>query len=233
MPRGLGPAAQRIRGVTSMRSPVPGEPADFDRLDAALDAIAGQKHLLVQWVPHAFGRRSLNVGFCRWIRRRAGAGDGLDLMVHEPGLGFGEGSLTHDAAAAVHRADARPASEPRPPRLDVDPGVGGACSRPGRSAARRSEFCWLPVPSTIPVASSNGALSRLRADALARQDGVILGHFSTYSAGDPRCAARRASRAARQLARDAGRAARSRQRGDGWRAAVRRRRRPCQDPRVR
>ena len=47
--------------------------------------------------------RSMNVGFCRWIRRRARSGDVLDVMVHEPGLGFGEGSLRHNAAAAVHR----------------------------------------------------------------------------------------------------------------------------------
>jgi glycosyltransferase involved in cell wall biosynthesis len=42
-------------------------------------------------------------------------------------------------------------------------------------------FCWLPVPSTIAVANSNGAVARLKSGTLARRDGVIIGHFSTYS----------------------------------------------------
>ncbi len=153
---------------------------DFDRLDAALDAIAGQKQLLVQWVPHAYGRRSLNLGFCRWIRRRAGAGDRVDLMVHEPCFAFREGSLKQDAAAAVHRVMlALLLSRARRVWMSI-PGWAERLA-PWTFGRKGVEFCWLPVPSTIPVASSNGALSRLRSDALARQDGVILGHFSTYS----------------------------------------------------
>src|SRR5919106_4324253 len=77
--------------------------SDLRAIDAALDREPGQKRLLVQWVPHAYGRRSLNVTFCRWIRRRARAGDVLDLMVHEPYLPFREGSLRQHAAAAIHR----------------------------------------------------------------------------------------------------------------------------------
>ncbi len=45
--------------------------ADLQRIGSAMDEIRGERTLLLQWVPHAFGQRSLNVGFCRWIRRRA------------------------------------------------------------------------------------------------------------------------------------------------------------------
>jgi glycosyltransferase involved in cell wall biosynthesis len=153
---------------------------DFDRMDSALAAIPGEKKLLVQWVPHAYGRRSLNVAFCRWLRRRARAGDVLDLMVHEPCLAFGEGSLKHDAAAAMHRLMlALLLSHAR--RVWVAIPAWAERIRPWAFGRSGLSFCWLPVPSTIPVTGPAEAVSRLRAETLARPDGVVVGHFSTYS----------------------------------------------------
>jgi hypothetical protein len=45
----------------------------------------------------------MNVGFCRWVRRRGLKGDTVELMAHEAYLGFREGSWKHDVAATVHR----------------------------------------------------------------------------------------------------------------------------------
>ena len=152
---------------------------DLDRMDAALDAIPGPKRLLVQWVPHAYGRRSMNVGFCRWIRRRAGRGDILDLMVHEPGFAFGEGPLKQDAAAAVHRLMvALLLNRARRVWVAIPAWIGRL--QPW-TFGRKTSFCWLPVPSTIAVERLNGAVSRLRNTTLTRPEGVIIGHFSTYS----------------------------------------------------
>jgi glycosyltransferase involved in cell wall biosynthesis len=159
---------------------------DLDRLDAAMDAIPGEKRLLLQWVPHAFGRRSLNLAFCRRMRRRARGGDVLDLMVHEPGLGFREGSLKHDAAAAAHRLMiVTLLSEAR--RVWVAIPAWAERLRPWTLGRADIPFCWLPVPSTIPVAQLNGGVSGVEADALARPDGIVLGHFGTYSR-ELRCA---------------------------------------------
>ena len=58
---------------------------------------------VVQWVPHGFGQRSLNLGFCLWVARRARAGDLVDVVVHEPYLEFGWGPLRHLTMAVVHR----------------------------------------------------------------------------------------------------------------------------------
>jgi glycosyltransferase involved in cell wall biosynthesis len=152
--------------------------SDLRAIDAALDREPGQKRLLVQWVPHAYGRRSLNVAFCRWVRRRARAGDVLDLMVHEPYLPFREGSLRQDAAAAVHRLMVTLLlSEAR--RVWVAIPRWADCLRPW-TFARDARFCWLPVPSNIQVAPSNGAAARLRADLLNGSGGLVVGHFSTY-----------------------------------------------------
>lgn len=153
--------------------------ADRDRIDRALDALPGEKRLLLQWVPHAFGGRSMNVGFCRWMRKRACAGDTLDVMVHEPGLGFGEGALRHNAAAAVHRVMLALLLT-RARRVWISIPAWAERLRPMAFGRPDMIFFWLPIPSTIPVADSNGAVSRLKTATLVRDDGVIVGHFSTY-----------------------------------------------------
>jgi len=168
-----------VPGVTVHAIAGSWDPSDLRRIDAALKATPNQKRLLVQWVPHAYGRRSLNVAFCRWIRRRARAGDVIDLMVHEPYLAFREGSLRQDAAAAVHRLMAVLLLS-RARRVWVAIPLWADCLRPW-ALGRNVRFCWLPVPSTIPVFNSNGAAARLKAHVLNRPDGLILGHFSTYS----------------------------------------------------
>ena len=154
---------------------------DRDRLDAALNEIPGAKHLLVQWVPHAFGRRSMNIGFCRWMRRRAGAGDVLDVMVHEPGLGFGEGSLQHNAAAAVHRVMLALLLD-RARQVWISIPAWAEVLRPWAFRRDDLSFEWLPVPSNVPVQSLNGQVGARRTELLGGAEGLILGHFSTYPA---------------------------------------------------
>src|SRR5262249_44693742 len=76
--------------------------ADLRRAGALLDAEPAPRRLLVQWVPHAFGRRAINYPFCRWVRRRAACGDRVEIVVHEPFLDF-RGSWKQRAAAVVQR----------------------------------------------------------------------------------------------------------------------------------
>ena len=76
---------------------------DLRAVDRLLDRFPAPRRLLVQWVPHGFGYRSMNVGFCLWLGRRARRGDRVEIMVDEPYLAFGEGALRWSAAAAVHR----------------------------------------------------------------------------------------------------------------------------------
>jgi glycosyltransferase involved in cell wall biosynthesis len=154
-------------------------PADLHRIGREMDQIGGERTLLLQWVPHAFGQRSLNVGFCRWIRRRAKGGDALDIMVHEPGLAFREGSVRHDMAAAVHRLmlttilrEARRVWVAIPAWADV--------LRPWALGRDDLTFAWLPVPSTLPVAPVGDFVRQVRASNLRHPSEVLVGHFSTY-----------------------------------------------------
>src|SRR5690606_9406972 len=155
------PGASPGPGVTV--HPIAGQwdARDLRRLDAELDRCPRPRRLLVQWVPHAFGRRSLNVAFCRWIRRRGRRGDWIELMVHEPFLAFREGSFKQDVGAAVHRVMAMLLLSVAQ-RVWVSIPAWAVCLRPW-ALGRRIPFQWMPVPSNVPVVSDPIAVAELRA----------------------------------------------------------------------
>jgi glycosyltransferase involved in cell wall biosynthesis len=147
--------------------------AGLEELTRQLDATAKPRRLFVQWVPHGYDRRALNWRFPRWLRRRAKAGDQIDLMIHEPFLMFREGSWKQDVVAVAHRwfmhealqAAARiwlsiPAWEPL-----IRPWLRG----------QQKPVAWLPIPSGIVVDPEPPALRLFGGEA------PVLGHFGTYS----------------------------------------------------
>ena len=149
---------------------------DLRSVGRLLDRFASPRRLLVQWVPHGFGCRSMNLAFCIWIRRRARRGDQIDVMVHEPYLAFWDGSLRQTAAAAVHRLMtivlASAAS-----RIWVAIPMWERRWRPyalGRGVA----FEWLPIPSTLSVPTADGV--RAVREQYARAGTQIVGHLGTY-----------------------------------------------------
>ena len=128
-------------------------PSDLRRAGRALDRFAAPRRLLLQWVPHGYGYRSMNVWLCFWLCARARlCGD----------------EVTHH----------RPRAVPRVRRGDAAAGRGGGraptddevllsaarlvwttipkweeCWRP-YTLGRRVPFGWLPVPSTTPVVAT-------------------------------------------------------------------------------
>jgi glycosyltransferase involved in cell wall biosynthesis len=151
-------------------------PADLRRVDAELDACPGPRRLLVQWVPHGFGYRSMNLGFCLWLARRARGGDHVELMVHEPYLEFSWRSPAHSAVAAVHRlmtmvvlGAAR--------RAWIAIPAWEACLRP-YTLGRALPMPWLPIPGCVPAAVTADP-SSLRA-RVAPDDQPIVGHFGSH-----------------------------------------------------
>ena len=140
------------------------------------------RRLLVQWVPHAFGYRSLNVGFCLWLRQRARRGDRVEIMVHEPYLAFGGGALRWTAAASVHRLMtvilARAAC-----RIWIAIPDWERRWRP-YLLGRDVPFTWLPVPSSLPEPSPDD-VRRVR-DRYALSGGPIVGHLGLYGSAATR-----------------------------------------------
>ena len=125
--------------------------AGLRRVGALIDAMPKPRRLLVQWVPHGYGRRSMNVEFCRWVANRASKhGDEVDLMVHEPCLSFWEGGLVHNVIAGVHRVMLTLLLR-RASRVWMGSTAWGPYLRP-YLFGRDIPLEWAPVPSNIPVA---------------------------------------------------------------------------------
>ena len=124
-------------------------PAGLARVGRELDSCPAPRRILLQWVPHSYGRHSMNVNFCRWLAARP---EPLEIMVHEPGLGFGEGGLRHSAVAAVHRLMTIILLR-RAERVWISIPAWEARLRP-YALGRKIPFTWLPVPSNIPVSTT-------------------------------------------------------------------------------
>jgi glycosyltransferase involved in cell wall biosynthesis len=151
-------------------------PADLRSLGEKLDRFPAPRRILVQWVPHGYGYRSMNLPFCWWLRNRARHGDRVEIMVHEAFLGFGE-SLRQDFAALVHRLMTiillRAAT-----RVWVSI---PECERRWKpyTLGRAIPFQWLPVPNNIPMVNDPQGARAVRA-RFAPNDETLLGHLGTY-----------------------------------------------------
>lgn len=151
---------------------------ELRRVGHMLDKFPVPRRLLVQWVPHGYGYRSMNVPFCLWLWKRAKLRkDRVEIMVHEPFLAFGEGSGRQDLAAAVHRimiVILLMAAK----RVWVSIPRWETRMRPF-AFGRDKTFGWLPVPSNIPVVDDPPGIIELRARYAAREE-FLMGHFGAY-----------------------------------------------------
>jgi glycosyltransferase involved in cell wall biosynthesis len=150
-------------------------PRDLLRLDRALDRFPGPRTVLVQYTPHAFGWRAMNLPLAawaasRWFRRR----DDVRVMFHEVAYPWVRRPLRHNLIAAVNRLMAAvllrgcarayvsiPAWVPMLKRL-------GAGRRP---------IVWTPVPANVPTDPDPARVSTRRVEL---GGGPVVGHFGTY-----------------------------------------------------
>lgn len=154
------------------------KPGDLRRVGKLLDQFSAPRRLLVQWVPHGYGYRSMNMAFCLWLRRRAVSHqDVLEVMVHEPYLTFGGGSWKQSGVAAVHRLMTMVLLDAAE-RVWMSIPAWEASLRP--FALKRSlPFRWLPVASNISVVDDPRGVASVRA-RYAPAGEQIVGHFGTY-----------------------------------------------------
>ena len=152
--------------------------SDLRRVDQMLDQFKGPRRLLVQWVPHGYDYRAMNLLFCGWLWRRAHRRrDRVELMVHEPFLELGKGSWKQSAVALVQRLMTiillNAAS-----RVWITIPAWEAYWRP-YALGRKKPYSWLPVVSNIPVIDDSEAIKAVRSRYVAAE-GSIIGHFGTY-----------------------------------------------------
>jgi hypothetical protein len=147
--------------------------SDLVRAGVALDACPGPRRLLVQWLPHGYGQRSLNLGFCVWVAGRARRGDHVELVVHEPFLDLSVRPVRHLVMALVHRLMTVVLLR-AVHRVWVSTPAWESRLRPF-ALGRPLEMRWLPVP---------GCESRRAAKPSPPTAGnsrrALVGHFGSY-----------------------------------------------------
>jgi hypothetical protein len=144
------------------------------QLDRAISRFPPPRRLLVQYVPHAFGSKGVNIPFCLWVRSRRR--DSTWVMFHE----------------VMFQAD----GDPRPSRQALALAnrlmatlVAGAAERafvsiPGWRPlvepllSPGATLTWLPVPSAIPFVKDSAATAAIR--SRFAEGRPLVGHFGTY-----------------------------------------------------
>lgn len=165
------PGAREENGVTVHRAPGLFLPQGLRWLSRELDRCPAPRRLLLQYVPHAFGMKAMNVPFCAWFasRRR----DERWVFFHEIVYPWSlSAKPRHQVLAGVTRVMARLAGGSAD-RVFVS--IPSWAEHLPSSVRARAE--WRPVPSTLPTLVPAAALAAVRATL---GPGPWLGHFGTY-----------------------------------------------------
>lgn len=150
-------------------------PKNLRQTHELLDQCARPRNLLVQWVPHGYGKRGINLAFTRWIASRSQCGDRVFLMVHEPYLESGQGSWKRRAVSFLQRRMIRKllyASS----RVFISIPAWENYLRPYAPPGMQLE--WMPIPATIDADPDPGGVTNIRARL---GNNLIVGHLGTYS----------------------------------------------------
>jgi glycosyltransferase involved in cell wall biosynthesis len=174
-----GPAAPADPGVLVHRLPGHFGRAALTELDAALTAAPPGFRLLVQYVPHMYGMKAMNLPFCWWLWRRRNLRPWV--MFHEVAFPCAWGQRPRHnllglmnnlmAALVVRAADRVFVSIP-------------LWERRLRLVARLPTApTWLPVPSNVATHIDPAAAAAVRKKVGAERDAMIVGHFGTFGDG--------------------------------------------------
>jgi glycosyltransferase involved in cell wall biosynthesis len=146
-------------------------------LDRRLRSYSGPRNILIQYVPHMYGWKSMNLAFCWWIFRQRG--HNVSVMFHEVAYPFRRGQpLRHRLLATVHRLMAwgilrsvRHSFTSTEPYLALLQGLGND----------ETPLSMLRICSNIPTKSYLSVRPRAR-----KEDGpnglFTVGIFSNFSA---------------------------------------------------
>jgi glycosyltransferase involved in cell wall biosynthesis len=169
-----GSGQTEVDGVGIHRLPGCFGPSALAILDRAI--AADRRHrILVQYVPHAFGWKAMNLAFCSWLfarRRRQ-----ITVIFHEvafpknPSHPF-RYRLLGTITSLMARLTASSAS-----RIYISSSSWENLLRP--IAREDQPIRWLPVPSNVPVVGDLAAICAIR--SRYAPIGLLVGHLGTYS----------------------------------------------------
>jgi glycosyltransferase involved in cell wall biosynthesis len=150
-------------------------PPGLAALGAALARLPRRTRLLVQYVPHAFGFKAMNLPFCLWLasRRR----HPVWVMFHEVAFPIRrEQSFRHNILGCTHRLMAWLIRRASARSFVSIPAWQALLERLGPS---RKQVEWLPVPSTLPTQVAPARVAVIRQRVAAHPGALVVGHFGT------------------------------------------------------
>jgi glycosyltransferase involved in cell wall biosynthesis len=168
-----GPGEVAVHRITGRLGP-----AGLVRLDRGLDRFDGPRTVLIQYTPHAFGWKAMNLTFAAWAAWRARRGDDIRVMFHEVAFPWVRRPLRHNLLAAANRAMAAVLVRACTRAYVTIPGWVPLLRRLG---AGRLPIAWTPVPSNVPEEAPAAAVAVRRAE-LTQGDPTarVICHFGTY-----------------------------------------------------
>jgi hypothetical protein len=133
--------------------------------------------LLIQYVPHAFGFKAMNVPFCLWLYAHTRRNGGAVVIFHEVNLGFRPGDpVRYRLLDAVTKVMARLVAQSAAQIFVAAPAWGPLVRRYIEDS---QPITWIPVPSTIPVTGDRAQIAATRRRYVPAC-GSVVGHFGTY-----------------------------------------------------
>jgi glycosyltransferase involved in cell wall biosynthesis len=152
-------------------------PAALNQLEHGLRRRSEPRVILLQYVPHAFGWKAMNLWLVHWLyrmRRR----ERIWILFHEVCFPHGWGRpWRHNFLSTIQRWMAREIARIAKRRFVTTPQWMPLLHSFGH-LPRTTE--WLPVPSNIAMNSDAQTTTDIRAKYRVG-DGSILGHFGTFS----------------------------------------------------
>jgi glycosyltransferase involved in cell wall biosynthesis len=156
-------------GVEVVRLPDHFGPRGLAALDGWLHRRPRPDRVLIQYVPHAFGYRAMNLAFAAWVSARAGRVAPVWVMFHEVNVPFRWWPAASALLGAAHALMARLVVGAAGRVFVSIPAWG---DRLRRICPRVRTAEWLPIPSNIPAEHG----PRVGHTG----DGAVIGHFGTY-----------------------------------------------------
>jgi glycosyltransferase involved in cell wall biosynthesis len=133
--------------------------------------------ILIQYVPHAFGLKAMNLPFAAWIAVRARSVAPIWVMFHEVAFPFVRRPLRHNVLAIVNRVMVWAVAGAADRVLVSVPGwddlLGKICTR-----ARHGE--WMPIPCNVATAADPELVAATRSKYAPDPAAPLVGHFGTF-----------------------------------------------------
>ena len=174
-PEGVGPPAPSP-GVRVRRLPDQFGLRGLRWLDGEL-ARDPPDRILVQYAPHAFGLKAMNLPFAVWVATRARRLAPVWVMFHEVAFPFVRRPFRHNLLAIVNRIMARTIAGAADRVLVSIPAwnrmLVKICPR-----TRHGE--WLPVPCNVGTIADPDVVTDVRSRYARAPAAPLVGHFGTF-----------------------------------------------------